>query len=167
MKNSLKISVIVLIGLLVNINSLSAQNSTLHAQPTYIKLNGETEVKEVIIPLRDSLNSVNIIVTSLIGAGELTLEIFDPTGEKHGNFTLGCQMNNIVSQKKENQKITARDIDDSDEKAFGNLFRTIKNPIRGAWKAKITNKGAIGNIQIQFTNQSTKMKSVGIMYKIN
>lgn len=161
MRNSLKISVIFLIGLLVNINSLSAQNGTLHAQPTFIKLNGETEVKEVIIPLRDSLNSVNILVKSSIEVGELTIEIFDPTGEKYGNFTLGCQTKNIVSQKKENQKITARDIGDSDEKAFGNLFRTIKNPVQGAWKARITNKGAIGNILIQFTKQSTTITKVG------
>lgn len=167
MKNSLKISVIILTGLLMNTNSLSAQNGTLHAQPTYIKLNGETEVREVIVPLRDSLNSVNIIATSSIRAGELTLEIFDPTGEKYGNFTLGCPINNTLSQKKENQKITARDINNSDEKAYGNLFRTIKNPIRGAWKAKITNKGAIGIIQIQFMNQSSKMNNVEIMYKIN
>lgn len=161
------ISAIVLIGLLLNINSLSAQKEKLHAQPTFIRLKGETEVKEVIVPLRDSLNSVNLSVTSSIRTGELTIEIFDPTGEKYGNFTLGYQTNNSVSLKKENQKITTQDIDNGDEKAHGNLFRTIKNPVRGAWKARITNKGAVGNILIQFMNQPTTIKSVGIMYKIN
>jgi hypothetical protein len=160
MNNSIKFFSMILAGFLMNINLLLCQLDTLHTQTTYIKLNGETEVKEVIMPLRDSLNSVNIIVASLIGAGELTLEIFDPAGEKHGNFSLGCQMNTTVLQKKENQKITLRDIDNSDEKAFGNLFRTIKNPIRGAWKAKITNKGAVGNIQIRFTDQSIKLNNV-------
>lgn len=152
--------------MIVNISSLSGQIDTLHSQTTHIKLNGETEIKEVVLPLRDSLDSVSIIVSSLIGAGELTLEIYDPAGEKHGNFSLGCQMNTTVSQKKENQKITARDIANSNEKAFGTLYKTIKNPIRGAWKARISNKGAIGSMQIRFTNQTTNLENSSIVFKI-
>lgn len=141
----------------MNANSLLAQDSKLHGQPAYIKLNGETEVKEVIVPLRDSLNSVNILVKSSIQGGELTIEIFDPTGEEYGNITLGCQLNNTVSQNSVNKQVTAKDFDVNADKAFGNIFRTIKNPKRGAWKARVTNKGAAGNILIQFTRQSTSL----------
>ncbi len=153
MKNSIKISVIVLIGLIVNINSLSAQNGKLHAQPTYIKLKGETEVKEITLPLRDSLDYVSIRLSALVFSGDLSVEIIDPLGGKHGNFSLEGQMDATTTAK-----LKRGDAIIGDEQASGKLFRTIKNPPIGAWKAKIVTKNAVGTITFQFTTEVVLLK---------
>jgi hypothetical protein len=150
---------------LMQCSRLAAQQDTLHSQTTFIRLNGETQIKEVKMPLRDSLNSVNLVATAMIGSGSIDLEIYDPAGKKQGNFSLACEMDNANSRNKE--KLTLKDIDESDQKALGNLYRTIKNPLRGAWIAKVKNNGAIGTIQLNFTQKSTQIKGSTFTFTVH
>lgn len=152
----------ILLGILTSINSLSGQSKTTPVFSKSIKLNGETEVKDIIlpignmIPLKDSLNSITISIISSIEEGELTINVYDPAGKGNGSFTIlgknkskaGERINNHVFEK-----FPFRNIDNSNEKASGLMTRTINQPMRGDWKAKITSKGAIGNITIQLGNQ--------------
>lgn len=140
---------------------LAAQQDTLHSGTTFIKLNGETETKEVKMPLRDSLSTVNIIATAMIGSGSIDLEIYDPAGKKQGNFSLACETDNVSKKK-----LTLKDIDDSDQKALGNLYRTVKNPLKGAWIVKVTNNGALGTIQLNFTQKSTQIKGSTFIFTV-
>lgn len=143
-------------------SELAAQQDTLHSGTTFIKLNGETETKEVKMPLRDSLSTVNIIATAMIGSGSIDLEIYDPAGKKQGNFSLACETDNVSKKK-----LTLKDIDESDQKALGNLYRTVKNPLKGAWIAKVTNNGAFGTIQLNFTQKSTQIKGSTFTFTVH
>jgi hypothetical protein len=131
-----------------------------------VALKGETDIKEIKLPLRDSLNTVNILIFAIIGSGELTVEIYDPAGERRGNFSLACQINPEMVKKIQSERVTLKEIDESAGKAMGNLFKTIKNPIRGFWIAKIRSIGAIGSVTIQLGDQIIEEGSPFI-YKIN
>ena len=144
---------IILLGLLLSINPLSGQNNSLHSPGKSIKLDGKTEVKEITLPLRDSLDYVSIKVWALVLSGDLSVEIFDPLGVKHGNFSLEGQMDATTTAK-----LKRGDVIIGDEQASGNLFRTIMNPPIGAWKAKIVTKKAVGTISFEFTTEVVTYK---------
>jgi len=131
-----------------------------------VKLNGETEIKEIRLPLRDSLSSVNILIFSIIGSGELSVEIYDPDGVRQGNFSLSCQNNPELLKKIKGGKVSIKEIDEIDGKAMGNLNKTVKNPARGFWITKIRSIGAVGSVQIQLGDQRIE-EGVPIIYKIN
>jgi hypothetical protein len=130
-----------------------------------VKLNGETDIKEIRLPLRDSLSFVNITIFSIIGSGELSVEIYDPIGVRQGNFSLSCQNNPELLNKIKGAKVSVKEIDESDGKAMGNLNKTVKNPARGFWITKIRSIGAVGSVQIQLGDQRIE-EGVPIIYKI-
>lgn len=148
MKKPLTKLSIILLGLILSLDSINGQDPKIHGTPRSIKLNGKTEVKEITLPLRDSLDYVSIKVWALVLSGELSVEIYDPLGAKHGNFSLEGQMDATTTARLNRGEFIV-----TDEQATGNLFRTIKNPPRGAWKAKIVTKNAVGTINFEFTTE--------------
>lgn len=129
----------------------TAQNWTKQGSTNFqteIILNNETGVREKIIPLNDSLNSITIMSYSLIQTGSLTLEIFDPSGEKQVNYSIKCPSKNnarVNKYKKIDHNLIGLD---ENKAASGDLIRTIKNPIKGDWKAKIYSDQTSGVIYI-------------------
>lgn len=160
MKKSLnKFSVVILISIL-SIYSAFGQDKTKYDIQKLIKLNNESDVQEIVLPVKDSLNSVTIVVYSDILAGDVTIEIYDPTGEKNGYFSIGCQSNTIIT---DNKKYLGKTVYRTNpDKASGNLSRTIKKPIGGDWKVKIIPKNAIGTVNIDFA-----LKDLGHTYIIS
>ncbi len=153
MEKSFKIIPTILLGLLLSVYSLSGQNNPPHSPGRTIKLDGKTEAKEITLPLRDSLGYVSIKITALVLSGDLSVEIFDPLGENHGNFSLEGKMDaTTIAKFKRGDGIIG------DEQASGNMFRTIKNPPIGAWKAKLVTKNAIGTIRFEFTTEVVVFK---------
>ena len=146
MNKSLTKMSFILVGLIMSLDTFYGQDLKIHGQPVSIKLNGKTEVKEILLPLRDSLDYVSIKVWALVQSGELSVEIYDPLGGNHGNFSLEGNMDAATAARLERGEAII-----GDEEATGNLFRTMKNPPRGAWKAKIVTKNAIGIIKFEFT----------------
>lgn len=169
MKKLSDILMIILILALTNLSFVNGQLDSLQSRIYSIKsvkLNGETDFREIRIPLRDSLNSVNILIFSIIGGGELSVEIYDPDGVRHGNFSLSCQNDPEIIKKIIGGKVSIKEIDQSDGKAMGNLSKTVKNPTRGFWIAKVRSIGAIGTVQIQLGEQKIQ-EGMPIIYKIN
>ena len=85
---------------------------------------------------------------------------------RYGNFSLSCQNDPELLKKITGGKISIKEIDKSDGKAMGNLSKTVKNPTRGFWIAKIRSIGAIGNVQIQLGEQKIE-EGYPIIYKFN
>jgi hypothetical protein len=111
-----------------------------------LTLNGGSGEQEVKIPLRDSLVSINFEIKATIISGELTVELYDPDGEKYGNFSLAG------SSVPDDRQITGIMRGKSYlAEASGSLVRYVMHPARGFWKAKIFTKKAAGVIQFNLT----------------
>lgn len=131
---------------------------------TEIILNNETGVQEKIIPLKDSLNSITIMSYSLIQTGSLTLEIFDPSGEKQVNYSIKCPSKNnprVNKYKKIDNNLKGLD---ENKAASGDLVRTIINPIKGDWKAKIYSDQTSGVLYIFLTDKIDSANSARKVY---
>ena len=143
--------------LMMSINSLSGQAKGTLVFSKTIKLNGETEVKDIImplgidIPLKESSISITITVISSIDEGELQINVYNPSGKGYGSFKIYGKNETKTIERLNNKgfkKIPSKNIDRSNENASGPMNVSIYHPMRGDWKAKITNKGAIGYFTI-------------------
>lgn len=148
MEKSLNFLSITFLISFLSINTLSGQDETKQNIQKLIKLNNESEVKEVLIPIQDSVKSLMILVSSNIQAGDVTIEIYDPVGEKHGYFSIGCQP--VLTNKTSNPSGKSTYTTNAD-RASGNLSRTVKNPVKGDWKLKIIPKNASGTVNLNFS----------------
>lgn len=70
-----------------------------------IILKSESQEQKVPVTVPDKCTSVNFKVSATIQEGGLTVEIYDPKGEKQGNFSISCQpgiskteLNNVQSE---------------------------------------------------------------------
>jgi hypothetical protein len=117
-----------------------------------ITLKGESGEQEVSLPLRDSLSYINFEIKAVIISGELTVELFDPNGEKYGNFSLAGSAN---SNNKDADMIRGKTYF---AEASGSLVRYVKLPERGMWKAKVITKNAVGVVDFNLTRGVTVLK---------
>jgi hypothetical protein len=146
MKMSIKSLLYILIGILMSINSLSGQNNSTLSFSKSIELNGEPYEAEIALPVKDSLYSVTFSILSSISAGQVSIEMYNPIGIRNGSTKLGGKMNLLIMKRKY--------VNIENKKASSSM--TIKDPMRGEWKAKIKAIGAYGSITLQLTNQDFK-----------
>lgn len=156
MKKSFPYFLITILISLLSTYSVSGQNKLKYDVQKLIKLNNESELQEIVLPVKDSVNAITIAVYSHIQNGDITIELYEPNGEKHGYFSIGCQAapsDNRIKNPGKSVYYTNPD------KATGNLSRTIKNPGKGDWKIKIIPKDATGTVNIDFA-----LKDLGHSY---
>ncbi|MBK7627283.1 MAG: hypothetical protein IPJ16_08855 [Bacteroidales bacterium] len=175
MMTTIKGFFVAFIFFLLNANFIMGQTNKLSGQTaqeltkqmkfqTEIILNNETGVQEKIIPLKDSLNSITIMSYSLIQTGSLTLEIFDPSGERQVKYSIKCpSKNNARVNKYKNIDNNLKGLDEN-KAASGDLIRTIINPIKGDWKAKIYSDNTSGVIYIFLTDKIDSANSARKVY---
>lgn len=96
---------------------------------TEVAFNGQAESNEFKFPVLQ-FGNLNIEIESHINEGELTIELYDPQGEKQGNFTIGSA---AFSSK---------------ESVRGSLSKKVANPNKGEWIVKFIPKNASGAIEI-------------------
>lgn len=118
-----------------------------------ITLRGDSGEQEVSLPLRDSLNYINFEIKAVITAGELTVELFDPAGEKYGNFSLAGSSNS--GDRQDGEFVRGKYYY---AEASGSLVRYVKFPVRGIWKAKVITKNAAGAVDFNLTRGVTVLK---------
>lgn len=118
-----------------------------------LNLKGESGEQEVSLPLRDSLSYINFEIKAVITSGELTVELYNPDGEKYGNFSLAGSSGSGNKQNTEFIRGKAYYAE-----ASGSLVRYVKLPKRGMWKAKVITKNAAGVIDFNLTRGATVLK---------
>ena len=118
-----------------------------------LTLKGESGEQEVSLPLRDSLSYINFEIKAVITSGELSIELFDPNGEKYGNFSLAGSPSSF--NKQDTELIRGKTYY---AEASGSLVRYVKLPKRGMWKAKVVTKNAAGAVQFYLTRGVTVLK---------
>jgi len=113
-----------------------------------INLNGESEKVEIIIPVAEGKIGLTIKISSVIVGGELTIEVYDPTGEKMGNYSVGSQ-NSI--------KIVGKTYNPTQSDAIsGQITKSVLFPNIGNWKINVIPKNAKGSIDLESIQSSLK-----------
>lgn len=108
-----------------------------------ITLEKESEKLEILLPISGSIVNFTIKIWSEIFDGELTIEIYDPSGEKQGNYAID---NQISLKPKKSEK---KDVSGSKEVVSGTITKSVEYPKNGNWKVLIIPKNATGTIEIK------------------
>ena len=108
-----------------------------------INLSGDSETKEIEIKVEDENLLLNIIIKSNVKYGALTIEIYDPNGEKQGNFSVGSQLSSKRSSTE------SKDEKSKNEEVNGQIEKKIKEPVKGNWIIKIIPNKAEGTVLIR------------------
>lgn len=112
-------------------NSSDIENTKVSIERA-IWLDNDSKTKEIVIPVETKSKKLQLVINSAITSGKLSIEIYDPKGEKQGNFSIGTQTN-LGSQ----------------EKVRGNISKSLKEPLVGKWMIKIIPSEASGDVHIQ------------------
>lgn len=154
MKNKVILISMIIIGSLLQTTQSFGQDSIRSViNLKTLKLKGESAEQEVSLPLRDSLTYINFEIKAVITSGELTVELYDPDGEKYGNFSLAGSLD--PRDKQDTQMIRGKTYY---AEASGSLVRYVKFPKQGMWKARVITKNAAGVINFNLTRGVTVLK---------
>lgn len=140
MTSSIKSNVAVII-LLFSTAMLMAQhdghnNCSSSQTSRSIELDDSSKKETIKVEVSEGTKNFMIGVNSLISSGSLTMEIFDPKGNKQGNFS-------VESQFSDNAKSG-----NSKEEVCGQLNRSFSEPMAGDWSIKLKPKSVTGKISI-------------------
>ncbi|MGB6035346.1 MAG: hypothetical protein WBG42_03695 [Cryomorphaceae bacterium] len=97
-----------------------------------IELENDSKSADITINIKPSELELNLSINTMVSEGKLTIEVYDPSSTKQGNFTVGTQ---LESKKKEIVR--------------GNIRKSLTEPLAGNWKVKIIPSNATGRIEIQ------------------
>ena len=97
-----------------------------------IKLEKDSKSEDVILHIKKKTKKLDLLISSSINNGKLTIEVYSPDNIKQGNYTVGTQ---LKSEKK--------------EIVNGNIRKSLVEPQAGEWKVKIIPTDASGTIKIQ------------------
>lgn len=130
MKNTKSLIYIASLLLLFQQNSIFGQTTQKKFNiDSYVSFNKQSESTEIKFPVLQ-VGNLNMVIESNIKEGELTIELYDPQGEKQGNFTIGSP---TFSSK---------------ESIRGSVSKKITNPLKGEWIVKFITKNASGVTEI-------------------
>lgn len=113
-----------------------------------INLNGESEKVEIIIPVTEKITGLSIKISSITIAGEITIEVYDPAGEKMGNYSVGSQNSIKVVGKTYNPT--------QNESVAGEITKSVIFPKIGNWTVNVVPKNAKGSISLESIQSSLK-----------
>lgn len=139
-------------ALTLNSQSVKATKQVDHTEFTLqktINLNDESDKMEVTIPISESKVALQLNIASIVWAGELSIEVYDPTGEKLGDYSVGSE-NSINVEKTKSDPTKNKGV-------TGQIIKTVDFPIVGKWKIIIIPKNAKGTLEIR-TNQVSLKK---------
>jgi hypothetical protein len=103
---------------------------------------GESKISEVKIKMTDEYNFLKIMISSNFRAGQITVELLDPKGEKRGEYNL-----------KSNELIITGDNTTIQEEVSGNLQKDFSNPLKGEWIIRAVPVAAEGTINVMIIQE--------------
>lgn len=98
-----------------------------------IHLKGSSSTEKIKIEVTENTNCIHLGINSIIQSGSLTIEVYDPKGNKQGNFSVESQ---IGSNKQFGESVC------------GQIQKTIKTPLKGEWIVKLIPNKAKGEVSI-------------------
>jgi hypothetical protein len=181
-KLSKRVSIaILLLSLIIEVSR--GQDKTGINVNSSINLRPDSEESKIPVTITDTSKTVNFRIAATIHEGELSVEIYDPNGEKRGNFSISCQPGSAKT-KKDRARETSSKSDGKDDgnsltlssssssssssskssselstlststsssssNAQGQIYRSVRNPIKGNWIIKLIPKKAKGDVKIE------------------
>jgi len=100
-----------------------------------IELEDSSDTEEIKLEVSENMKALSIGINSTIDAGSLTMEIYDPKGNKQGNFSVESSTSSSSKGKRK-------------ELVCGQLNKAIENPMKGDWTIKLKPKNVTGKINI-------------------
>lgn len=97
-----------------------------------ITLDNDSKTEDVIVAIEPRTEAIDLMISTTIEAGKLTIELFNPSGVKQGNFTVETQLD----VKKQ-------------ERVAGKLQKSLEEPQPGNWKIRIVPTAVKGSVRIQ------------------
>ena len=97
-----------------------------------IQFDGSSDQENIVIDVSKNTSKMHVSINSTVKSGYLTVELYDPKGNKKGNFSIESQVNS--SQKK--------------EQVCGQMQKHIDDPIKGKWVIKLVPNKVIGDVSI-------------------
>ena len=104
--------------------------TSVNLQRTII-LETDSQPKEVLINVEKQTARFDIMISTYVTYGKLTIEVYDSNGKKQGNFSVGSQ------------------IGSGQEQVNGEIRKSLIEPQAGKWKVKIIPIAANGLIKIK------------------
>ena len=102
-----------------------------------IELEASSDNESITLQVEKDVECLQIGVNSTIKSGSLTMEIYDPKGNKQGNFSVESQISSSSASQGKKKELVC-----------GQLNKTIKEPMAGAWQVKLFPKTVTGTINI-------------------
>ncbi|WP_298758554.1 hypothetical protein [uncultured Psychroserpens sp.] len=137
MKKSIKL--VTCLFLLLSL-TIHAQQNSQHIQQCdavtlnrNIQLDGSSDTEEIKIEVASNAKKLHIGINSTIKSGYLTVEVYDPKGNKKGNFSIESQVKSSSKKK---------------ELVCGQMQKHIDEPIKGDWVIKLIPNNVAGDISI-------------------
>ena len=145
MKTSIKL-IITLVTFLsashaIDAQQISMENCSSSTTNRTIKLENSSENEDITIAIPKDLGCMHIAISSTINSGYLTVEIYDPKGNKKGNFSIESQVKSSASKS---------------EMVCGQLQKQINDPIAGDWVVKLIPNNVSGDISINTLQMERK-----------
>ena len=153
-------------------NSIDYKAEEEKVQFNIFKFEG-TDIYDLVFPITSQIDTFKIVIKAYISAGDLSIEIYDPTGERLGNFTAQGQSDLSKSfafnfiQRKTSVNTTRRHIEESpgfftfndknfeeygmvgDKVAQASISRLFKAPMNGDWVIKAVCNKAKGFFTVE------------------
>jgi len=117
-------------GNYVSVSSASANSET--KLDTTITLNYVSKQEDILVKIEKQTKSLELMISSSVNAGNLTIKVYDPNGNEEGNFSVGSQLDSEKSKS-----------------SNGTICKSLNEPQAGNWRVKIIPIKAKGIIRIQ------------------
>lgn len=97
-----------------------------------INFDGSSDQENIAIDVSEDNKTMHVGINSTVNSGYLTVELYDPKGNKKGNFSIESQLNN----------------DKKKERVCGQMQKHIDDPMKGKWIVKLIPNKVVGDVSI-------------------
>lgn len=146
MKKSIKI--IVTVSLLLFMAPLAFGQHCGNTTTRTIELEDSSDNEAIKLEVEGNTECLQIGVNSTIKSGSLTMEIYDPKGDKQGNFSVESQISSNTSSGGKKKELVC-----------GQLNKTIKEPMAGTWTIRLKPKKSDRKDQYPFASGRRQRRS--------
>ena len=117
---------------IVNAQQFSQKSCNAVCKTRTIELDDSSDKETITVDVSEDVNKMHLNINSNVKSGYLTVELYDPKGNKKGNFS-------IESQSKSSK---------TKEQVCGQMQKYIEDPIEGKWTVVLVPKKVVGNVSI-------------------
>ncbi|RNC86959.1 MAG: hypothetical protein ED556_05920 [Winogradskyella sp.] len=117
---------------IVNAQQISQKSCSAVCLNRTIQLDGSSDKETITVDVSEDTGKMHLNINSKVESGYLTVELYDPKGNKKGNFSIESQSNSSKTK----------------EQVCGQMQKYIEDPIKGKWSVVLVPKKVVGDVSI-------------------